>query len=96
LDGSSVFSFNSSGSFFTFPLAIHSPARSDKANGIVIEAKMRAGRRRKLFRQETDWRKTVYAGVSVISMMSGKPFADQKMLIESADKKEDLLTLKTG
>ena len=40
--------------------------RSGKTNGIVIEAKMRAGRRRKLFRQEKGWRKPNYAGVSVI------------------------------
>ncbi len=39
--------------------------RSGKTNGIVIEAKMRAGRRQKLFRQETGWRKPNYAGVSV-------------------------------
>jgi hypothetical protein len=35
-------------------------------NGIVIEAQMRAGRRRKLFHQETGWREPIYAGVSVI------------------------------
>jgi hypothetical protein len=40
--------------------------RSGKTNGIVIEAKMRAGRRRKLFRQETGWREPNYAGVSII------------------------------
>jgi hypothetical protein len=33
-------------------------------------SEMRAGRRRKLFRQETGWRETEYAGVSVISMTS--------------------------
>ena len=54
--------------------------RSGKTNGIVIEAKMRAGRRRKLFRQETGWRETVYAGVSVISMTSAKTFADEKQI----------------
>ncbi len=42
------------------------PGRSSKTNGIVIEAKMRAGRRQKLFRQETGWREPNYAGVSVI------------------------------
>jgi hypothetical protein len=40
--------------------------RSGKTNGIVIEAKMRAGRRRKLLLQETGWREPNYAGVSVI------------------------------
>jgi hypothetical protein len=40
--------------------------RSGKTNGIVIKAKMRAGRRRKLFHQETGWREPNYAGVSVI------------------------------
>jgi hypothetical protein len=55
----------------------------------VIEAKMRAGRKQKLFRQETGWRKTKYAGVSVISMTSAKTFADDKnLLVESADKKK--------
>jgi hypothetical protein len=32
----------------------------------LIEAKMRADRRRKLFRQETGWREPNYASVSVI------------------------------
>jgi hypothetical protein len=54
--------------------------RSGKTNSIVIEAKMRAGRRRKLFRQETGGRKTAYAGVSVISMTSAKTFADEKQI----------------
>ena len=40
--------------------------RSGKTNGIVLEAKMRAGLRRKRFRQETGWREPNYAGVSVI------------------------------
>jgi hypothetical protein len=44
----------------------------------VIEAKMGAGRRRKLFRQETGWREPDYAGVSVIKMTSAKTFADKK------------------
>jgi hypothetical protein len=43
-----------------------SPGRSGKTNGIVIEAKIRAGRRRKLFRQETGWLEPNYASVSVI------------------------------
>jgi hypothetical protein len=43
----------------------HAPGRSGKTNGIVIEAKLRAGRRRKLFRQETGWRKPNYASVSI-------------------------------
>jgi hypothetical protein len=42
------------------------PGRSGKRIGIVMEAKMRAGRRRKLFRQEIGWRKPNYEGVSVI------------------------------
>jgi hypothetical protein len=46
----------------------------------VIEAKMRAGRRQKLFGQETGWRETSYAGVSVISMTSAKTFADKKQI----------------
>jgi hypothetical protein len=46
----------------------------------VIEAKMRAGRRRKLFRQETGWRETAYAGVSVMSMTSAETFADKKQI----------------
>jgi hypothetical protein len=41
---------------------------------------MRSGRRRQLFRQETCWHKTEYAGVSVISMMSEK-IADNKKLL---------------
>ncbi len=67
---------------------------SGKTNGIVIEAKMRAGWRQKLLKQEADWRETVYAGVSVISMTSAKTFSDKKksadnknLLIESADNK---------
>jgi hypothetical protein len=43
-----------------------STGRSGKTNGIVIEAKMRAGRRQKLFRQEAGWREPNYAGMSVI------------------------------
>jgi hypothetical protein len=39
--------------------------RSGKTNGIEIEAKMRPGRRQKLFRQETGWREPNYASVSV-------------------------------
>jgi hypothetical protein len=42
---------------------------------------MRAGRRPNLFRQETGWGETEYAGVSVISMTF-------------ADKKTNLLTTK--
>jgi hypothetical protein len=42
-----------------------SPGRSGKTNGIVLKTKMRAGRRRKLFRKETGWREPNYAGVSV-------------------------------
>jgi hypothetical protein len=41
---------------------------------------MRAGRRRKLFRQETSWRETAYAGVSVMSMPSAETFADEKQI----------------
>jgi hypothetical protein len=48
----------------------HPPGRSGKTNGIVIKAKMRAGRRQKLFRQEIGWRETEYAGVSDIIMTS--------------------------
>jgi hypothetical protein len=54
------------------------PGRSGKTNGIVLEAKMRAGRRRKLFLQETGWREPNYAGVSVTSMTSARTFADKK------------------
>jgi hypothetical protein len=43
-----------------------SPGRSGTTNGIVMKAKMCAGRRQKLFRQETGWRDPNYAGVSVI------------------------------
>jgi hypothetical protein len=42
------------------------PGKSGKTNGIVIEAKMRAGQRQKRFRQETGWQEPNYAGVSVI------------------------------
>jgi hypothetical protein len=45
---------------------LQTSGRSGKTNGIVIEAKMRAGGRRKLFHQETGWHKPNYAGVSVI------------------------------
>jgi hypothetical protein len=45
-----------------------------------MAAKMRAGRRRKLFRQETGWRDTEYAGVSIISMTSTKTSADKKQI----------------
>jgi hypothetical protein len=45
---------------------LQTSGRSGKTNGIVIVAKMRAGRRRKLFRQEKGWHKPKYAGVSVI------------------------------
>jgi hypothetical protein len=45
---------------------VRNAGRSGKTNGIVIEAKMRAGRRRKRFRQETGWREPNYAGVSDI------------------------------
>ena len=55
--------------------------KSGKTNGIVIDAKMRAGQRRKLLRQEAGWRKTVYASVSIISMMSAETFADKKYLL---------------
>jgi hypothetical protein len=55
-----------------------STGRSGKTNGIVLEAKMRAGLRRKLFRQETGWREPNYAGVSVIWMTFAKTFADKK------------------
>jgi hypothetical protein len=41
---------------------------------------MRAGRRQKLFLQETGWRETEYAGVSVISVTSAKTFADKKQI----------------
>jgi hypothetical protein len=34
------------------------------------KSEMRAGRRQKLFQQETGWRETEYAGMSVISMTS--------------------------
>jgi hypothetical protein len=40
-------------------------------------SEMRAGRRQKLFRQETGWRETEYAGVSVISLTSAWTFADK-------------------
>jgi hypothetical protein len=43
-----------------------STGRSGKTNEIVIEAKMRVGRRQKLFRQEIGWCEPNYAGVSVI------------------------------
>jgi hypothetical protein len=34
------------------------------------KSEMRASRRQKLFQQETGWRETEYAGMSVISMTS--------------------------
>jgi hypothetical protein len=72
-------------------------------NRIVIEAKMRAHRRQKLFQQETGWRETEYAGVGVISITSAKTFADKnksadnrKLLIESADDKNLLTKIKSA
>jgi hypothetical protein len=58
------------GTFDTFILRkTESPTgRSGKTIRIVIEAKMRAGRRRKLFRQDE----------SVIYMTSAKTFADKR------------------
>ena len=44
---------------------LQTSGRSGKTNGIVIEAKMRAGRRQKLFRQETGWREPNYASMSI-------------------------------
>ncbi len=46
---------------------------------------------KKCFRQETGWRETEYAGVSLISMMSAKTFADKKQICWQ---KEDLLKTK--
>jgi hypothetical protein len=56
-------------------------------HAIVIEAIMRAGRRQKVFRQDRDWHKTEYAGISVISMTLAS--ADGKeLLLESTDQKK--------
>ena len=67
--------------------------RSNKTNAIVIEAKMRARRRRKCFPEETGWRETEHAGASVILLTNEKTVADknesadeEKLLIESADR----------
>ena len=43
-------------------------------------SEMSADRRQKHFRQEEGWREIAYAGVSVISMMSAKTFADEKQI----------------
>jgi hypothetical protein len=67
-------------SFTIYHVLSDLPGRSGKTNGVVIEAKMLAGRRRKLFQQETGWRETNYAVVSVISMTSAYTFADKKQI----------------
>jgi hypothetical protein len=51
-----------------------------QTNGIIIEAKMRAGRRRKLLQQKAGLARNCTCGVSVISMTSAKTFADEKQI----------------
>ena len=77
-------------------ISFSSSGRSGKTNGIVIEAKMRAGWRLTLFRQEIGLCKPNYAGVSVIQMTSAKRHLltkkksddNKNLLKESADKKK--------
>lgn len=64
-----------------------------RTSAIVIEANMCASQRRNCFSHETGWRKTQYAGVSIVLVTHQKNFAHKS---KSADEENMLVSIESA